>query len=143
LTEFFVGPGKTVLEPGELLEALWVPWPGPGWVASYTKLSPRKAMDLAIVGVAVSLGRVAGALQTRIALAAVAPTPMRAMAAEAHVDAAGTVSPSVAGEAGRLAAAAASPIGDVRGSAGYRRKMVERLVTRMLTTAFHDLGGAQ
>jgi CO/xanthine dehydrogenase FAD-binding subunit len=143
LTEFFVGPGKTVLEPGELLEALWVPWPGPGRVASYTKLSPRKAMDLAIVGVAVSLGRVAGALQTRIALAAVAPTPMRAMAAEAHVDAAGTVGPSVAGEAGRLAAAAASPIGDVRGSAGYRRKMVERLVTRMLITAFHDLGGAR
>jgi CO/xanthine dehydrogenase FAD-binding subunit len=143
LVEFFVGPGQTVLAPGELLEALWVPWPVPGCVASYTKLSPRKAMDLAIVGVAVALGRYDGALQTRIGLAAVAPTPLRATEAEAHVDAAGLVDSLVANEAGRLSAVAASPIDDVRASAGYRRKMVERLVARMLLTAFNDLEATQ
>jgi len=143
LTDFFVGPGKTVLESGELLEALWLPSPGAVRLASYTKLSPRRAMDLAIVGVAVALGRVAGALQTRIGLAAVAPTPLRAMDAEAHVEAAGTINAPVAAEAGRLAAAAASPIDDVRASAGYRLKMIERLVARMLETAFNDLEGAQ
>lgn len=141
LVEFFVGPGQTVLAPGELLEELFVPWPVPGSVSSYTKLSPRKAMDLAIVGVAVALGRNGGALQTRIGLVAVAPTPLRATTAEAHVEAAGLVDSEVANEAGRLAAQAASPIDDVRATADYRRAMVDRLVTRMLLASFDELGG--
>ncbi len=142
LAGFFTGPGQTVLDPGELVEALWVPWPQPRSVASYTKLSPRRAMDLAIVGVAVSLSRYDRILQARIGLAAVAPTPLRATIAEAHVEAAGTVDAGVASEAGRLAADATSPIDDVRASAGYRREMVERLVTRMLLAAFEDLEAA-
>ena len=141
LVDFFVGPGQTVLEPGEILEALWLPWPAPDWVASYTKLSPRKAMDLAIVGVAVALSREEGSLGVRIGLAAVAPTPIRATRAEAHVKDAGEVDVEVATQAGRLAAGVASPIDDVRGSAGYRRVMVERLVTRMLLSSFAELEG--
>jgi len=132
LRDFFVGPGQTVLEPGELLESLLIPWPAPGTEAAYTKLSPRRAMDLAVVGVAVALWQAGSGIQTRIGLGAVAPTPLRATVAEDVVNGAVVIDLDLAAEAGAAAAAAVSPISDVRGSAGYRRTMVERLVTRLL-----------
>jgi CO/xanthine dehydrogenase FAD-binding subunit len=132
LGEFFTGPGQTVLEPGELLESLWLPWPAPGAIASYTKLSPRRAMDLAVVGVAVALWSDRDGLQSRIGLGAVAPTPLRSRTAEAVINGVNEVTPELAAEAGRTVAAGVSPISDLRASAAYRRLMVERLVTRML-----------
>jgi CO/xanthine dehydrogenase FAD-binding subunit len=136
LEDFFLAPGKTVLDRGEMLEAIWVPWPAPGAVASYTKLSPRRAMDLAIVGVAVALWQEPTGLRARIGLGAVAPTPIRAMAAEEVIKGSSKMDPPLAMKAGRVAAAAISPISDVRGSADYRKKMVEQLVARLLV----DLG---
>lgn len=132
LRDFFIGPGQTVLAPGELLESLLIPWPAPGAEALYTKLSPRRAMDLAVVGVAVALWQTDSGLRTRIGLGAVAPTPLRATSAEDVVNGAAAVDAELAAEAGGLAAAGISPIDDVRGSAGYRKKMVGRLVTRAL-----------
>jgi carbon-monoxide dehydrogenase medium subunit len=132
LDEFFVGPGQTVLRPGEMLESLWIPSSPPGTVASYTKLSPRRAMDLAVVGVAVAIWSEGGALQCRIGLGAVAPTPLRGRAAEAVINGATVISADLAAEAGRVAAAEVSPISDLRASAGYRSSMVERLVKRMV-----------
>jgi len=132
LCEFFVGPGRTVLEPGELLESLWIPWPIPGMKARYTKLSPRRAMDLAVVGVAVALWREDSELRTRIGLGAVGPTPLRARAAEDAINGAEVIDPDLATDAGRAAADGAAPIDDVRGSAEYRKAMVEHLVTRLL-----------
>ncbi len=132
LTEFFVGPGRTILDPAESLAALWIPWPVAGTVASYTKVSPRRAMDLAVVGVAVALWREQAGLKARIALGAVAPTPHRAVAAEELIAGTAGMTAELAREAGILAAAAVSPIDDVRGTARYRRKMVERLVARAL-----------
>ncbi len=136
LEDFFVGPGKTVLDRGEMLEALWLPWPAPGAVASYTKLSPRRAMDLAIVGVAVALWQEPAGLHARIGLGAVAPTPIRATAAEEVINGSAKMDLALAKEAARVAAAGISPISDVRGSADYRKKMIERLVARLLV----DLG---
>jgi len=132
LCEFFVGPGETVLEPGELLESVWIPWPVAGMRARYTKLSPRRAMDLAVVGVAVALWRQGSAYRARIGLGAVGPTPIRARAAEDLIGGAEVMDRELASNAARAAAHAASPIDDVRGSAEYRRAMVERLVTRLL-----------
>ncbi|GMQ94088.1 MAG: xanthine dehydrogenase family protein subunit M [Acidimicrobiia bacterium] len=137
LCEFFAAPGQTVLEPGELLESIWIPLSSPKTKASYTKLSPRRAMDLAVVGVAVALWREDSSLRTRIGLGAVAPTPLRAFSAEDVVNGAGGMDSVLAEEAGQEAAADASPISDVRGSARYRAAMVERLVARSL----QDLGG--
>lgn len=137
LSEFFVGPGQTILAPGELLESLWIPWPAAATMASYTKLSPRRAMDLAVVGVAVALWRGPSGLRTRIGLGAVAPTPRRATTAEDVINGAVSIGPELAAEAGRVAAVGVSPISDVRASAGYRKTMVERLVARSL----RDLGG--
>ena len=132
LADFFVGPGQTVLEPGELLEALSIPEPLSGIEASYKKSSPRNAMDLAVAGVAVALWRDASGIHSRIGLGAVAPTPLRATAAEEIINGSATIGPTLAAESGRLAAAAASPISDVRGSAAYRVALVERIVARLL-----------
>ncbi len=89
-------------------------------------------MDLAVVGVAVGVASPASGLDVRIALGAVAPTPLRARAAEDYVAGEGRIDEAVAAEAGRLAQEAVSPIDDVRGSARYRRAMVRRVVTRDL-----------
>ncbi len=78
LDEFFVGPGQTVMSEDEFLAALLLPIPPEGAVATYLKQSPRRAMDLAVVGVGALLAREGNRLQARIALGAVAPTPLRA-----------------------------------------------------------------
>lgn len=140
LAEFFVGPGKTVLAQDELLAALLLPDPPGGAVATYIKHSPRRAMDLAVVGVGVLLAPIrsgglkatGGRLDVRIALGAVAPTPLRATAAEALLREATRLEGAVIDQAARLAAQAAVPISDVRASAEYRTEMVRTLTSRAL-----------
>ena len=94
-------------------------------------------MDLAFVGIAVSvtLENPEGVVrEARIALGAVAPTPLRATAAE-NVVRGKRLSEEVLVEAGRLAAEATSPISDVRSSADYRRIMTDVLTQRALRQA--------
>ncbi|HLB29595.1 MAG TPA: xanthine dehydrogenase family protein subunit M, partial [Dehalococcoidia bacterium] len=84
LEEFFTGPGRTVLGPGELLVALEVPAPVHGSSNAYLKHSPRRAMDIAVVGAAAWVLTENGICRDcRIALGAVAPTPLRARNSEA------------------------------------------------------------
>lgn len=133
LDEFFLGPGRTVLAKDEILAAVYIPEPWPGAVATYLKHSPRRAMDLAVVGVGVLLARTAaGRFEVRIALGAVAPTPLRATGAEALLREAARLDDTVIHEAARLAAQAAVPIDDVRASAEYRTEMVRTLTARAL-----------
>ncbi|MFH1033970.1 MAG: xanthine dehydrogenase family protein subunit M [Pseudomonadota bacterium] len=132
LAEFFSGPGQTCLGSDELVEDIRVPPAGAGLKGVYYKLSPRRRMDLAVVGVAV-VGRVEdGRVQdVRIGLGAVAPTPLRARQAEAEIMGA-PLEASQVDRAARAAAAEARPIDDHRASAEYRRLMVEVLVRRGL-----------
>lgn len=135
LEEFFVGPQKTVLRPGEILTQILVPVPEEGMGGAYLKLSPRKALDLAIVGVAVVVGRDGGVCAgCRIGLGAVAPTPVRARQAEKAAKEARLERDSLE-EIGRLAAAEAKPISDIRASAEYRRDMVGVMVKRAMGQA--------
>lgn len=129
MSRFFTGPGRTALRPGELVTEVVLPATCGGFAGSYLRLSRRKGMDLATVGVLV--GRCNGRLppRYRIALAAVAPTPIRATAAEELLEARGS---AAAAEAAELAMEACAPITDVRGSAEYRREMVGVLVRRGL-----------
>jgi carbon-monoxide dehydrogenase medium subunit len=120
LEEFFAGPGKTVLKPGELVTAIVVPAPPPGTKKVYLKHGRRKAMELATVGVAVT--RTPDGV--RIALGAVAPTVIRARAAE-------RLFPDIEAAA-RAAMDEARPISNVRASADYRREMVRVLTRRAL-----------
>lgn len=131
LDEFFTGPGKTVLKPGELLTAVFIPTPQPQARAVYLKHSPRRAMDLAVAGVA-ALFTHGQQPQARFALSAVAPTPRRIAAVEQFLQEASVLDEGVIQDAARLAAQAAQPISDVRSSAAYRTRMVEVLSRRAL-----------
>jgi len=136
MEDFFTGPGRTVLRPGEIVLQVRVPALAPRAGRAYIKHGRRKAMELATVGVATSLvldaaGRVA---DVRIALGAVAATPIRARTAE------GALRGERPGEAlfahaGALAAQESRPISNVRASASYRREMVGVLTRRALQQA--------
>ncbi len=136
LERFFVGPGQTVLGPGEILVEVRVPTPPARSGANYERHTPRVEMDIAVVGVGsyVELDEAGAIAACRIALGAVAPTVVRATAAEQAVIG------QPAGEelyrrAGELAVGHARPISDQRGSAEFRRRLVENLVYRTLGRA--------
>lgn len=130
LEAFFLGPGRSALEADELLREIILPPPEERVL--YFKQAPRAYMDIAVVGVAVSLHLVNGLCQrVRIALGAVAPVPLRVRQVEPEL----TGQPLTADRierAASLAATACSPIDDVRGSAWYRRRMVQVLARRAL-----------
>lgn len=142
LEDFFSGPGKTALQPGELVLTIAVPPPPAAFGTHartgrvYIKHGRRKAMELATVGVAVSLTLDAAGVctQARIALGAVAPTPIRARAAETLLEGTRIGPESLAGAAER-AMLACTPISNVRASAAYRREMVGVLTRRALEQA--------
>ncbi len=135
LTEFFVGPRKTCLAPTELLTGIVVPSRNLGKPAAFLKFGLRKGQALALVNVAVALWCEDGVCRDpAIALGAVAPTVMRATAAEAYL-AGRPLSEAAVSEAGRIAAEEAKPISDFRASADYRRELVAVLTRRALRQA--------
>jgi CO/xanthine dehydrogenase FAD-binding subunit len=136
LEQFFTGPRKTVIEPGEMLLEIIVPKPAAGSRGVYLKLSPRHAMDLAVVGVAVT-GRWEKEICTdvRIALGAVAPTPVRAPVAEAMLRGQ-KVTPELIDRAAKNAITQCSPIDDHRASQEYRCDMVYVMTKRALNQVF-------
>ena len=132
LDRFFRGPGQAALVPGELLAWVEFPRKHAGWTVRYERLDVRRAMDIAIVGVALALRRDgAGITEARLAIGAVAPTPLRVPEAEAAL-VEGGLAPAAIQQAAQLAMAASRPIGDVRATAEYRRQMVGTLVRRAL-----------
>lgn len=135
--EFCTGPGKNVLQPGELLVALTLPPAQAGSGSAYQRFIPRNEMDIAVVGAGswIQLDeprqRIAAA---RIALAAVGPTPrVAAQAAEFLVGKEPTAANFA--EAGELARQVATPISDMRGPAEYRTHLVGVLTQRTLAAA--------
>jgi len=135
LDEFFTGPGQTVRHPNEILTEIQVPPPRPHSGAVYIKYSPRRAMDLAVVGIAVAITlEDCICRDVRIAMGAVAPTPRRARNAESVLLNREPTADRLE-EAARVAASECSPISDVRGSADYRRKMVRVNTRRALQQA--------
>ncbi len=139
LDKFFLGPGATVLGDGELLTRLKIPLTRNRRGFAYYKLSTRKAMDLAFVGVAVllELGGNDEISKTRIALGAVAPTPIRVPSAE-NLLAGVRFSREAARESAELAAQSCEPISDLRASAEYRREMVRELCQQGLLAAYRQ-----
>ncbi len=132
MEKFFTGPGKTVLLDGEILTRINVPSPPPNTGKVYLKLGRRAAMELATVGVAVTLTLDGNECRSvRIVLGAVAPTPMRATDAE-DILIGKAISENAIEEASQAAKDQCRPISDVRGSADYRREMVRVLTGRAL-----------
>lgn len=131
LEEFLVGPGKTVLGADELVTEIAVPPPPARTGKIYIKHGRRKAMELATVGVAVSLTVNA---EVKIVLGAVAPTPIRARNAEAVLRGK-HISEELIEQAAKAAETESRPISNVRASAEYRRDMVRVLTRRALEQA--------
>lgn len=137
--ELFAGYLETTLRPGELITGIAVPTSTPGARGGYLKFLPRTADDFATVSVAavvdVAEGRVAG---LRVALGAVAPTPVRARSVEtALVDR--LVTPDDLRDAAQLVRQDIDPMSDARGSASYKKEAaavcVRRLLGRLLEAA--------
>ncbi|HWP56273.1 MAG TPA: xanthine dehydrogenase family protein subunit M [Candidatus Acidoferrales bacterium] len=135
LEDFFRGPGQTVLGSDEILCELVIPPSDRRLVGEYIKFSPREMMDLAYVGVAVALVlNDRRCERARIALGAVAPTPLRARNAEAIL-LNQVLNEEIAEKAAAAAASECKPISDVRSSAAYRREMVRAMTKRALLNA--------
>jgi CO/xanthine dehydrogenase FAD-binding subunit len=134
--EFFLGPKRTCLASDELiLGAEWTPVPGPG---SFAKVGPRNAMVIAVASVCVQLDE--DRHEVRLALGSVGPTVLRASVAELFGSELLDWEDPAEGlaEFGRWAASEAQPIDDLRGSAAYRRHVVEVLATRTLRWALEE-----
>jgi carbon-monoxide dehydrogenase medium subunit len=132
LEDFFAGPGQTVLGRDEMLVEVQVPAMPRNSEAIYLKHAIRGAADLAIVGVAVMASMDDGCLRgIRIALGAVAPTPMRARIAERFVEGR-KLDDALIAEAAQAASAECRPITDARAAAHYRREMVKVLTQRAI-----------
>ena len=135
IAAFFTGVRRTVLAPDEILVELVVPNPGAHSGGNYLRHTPRRELDIAVVGVASQLTLANGrCTKARIALAAVAPVPLRAAAAEQVLEGQ-AVTPDLIKRAADRAVDAARPISDQRGSADFRRHLVRVLTRRTLTTA--------
>ncbi len=136
LTEFLLGPGRTVLRPDELVTGVTFARPSSGARGVYKKAGQRNALAIAIASVA--LVHEPGAGTVRIALGSVAPTPVRAADAESLFESGWRDEPARAellGEVALAAARAASPIDDIRASAWYRTVLIEVLTRRALEEA--------
>ena len=135
MSSFFTGVRRTVLAPDELLVELVIPAPAAHSGGHYLRHTPRRELDIAVVGVASQVTLAGGVcVSARIALAAVAPTPVRATAAEAALQGQ-PLTPEAIERAAALAVDAAKPIDDHRGSADFRRHLVRVLTRRTLAVA--------
>lgn len=137
LERFLLGPGQTARRPDELLTAVRFAEPPPRSGTAFLKAGRRRAMEISVACVAVRLTLDADlerCLEARVALGAVAPTTVRARAAERLLEGA-PLTEAVLREAGAAAAGECEPISDVRASARYRRLLVEALVPRALRRA--------
>lgn len=134
--EFVTGPGQTLLGRGEVLVAFLIPRPSPRTADAYLRLIPRSEMDIAVAGAAVSvtLDDAGVCTAARVAIAAVAPTPLLVPdAANALIGS--TLDDAAVRRAGAAATTAASPIDDKRGTAAYRRTVVGVLTRRAASIA--------
>jgi carbon-monoxide dehydrogenase medium subunit len=141
LKSFFTGPGKTVLQPGDIVVSITLPVPPVGSYGVYKKLGRNAISDISILGVTVygypCKENVSG-YQFKVVLASVAPVPFESVKAEA-VLAEKKLSNEVFAEAAQAAMDSVTPIDDVRGSARYRKYMVRNLTQEALTEIWSKL----
>jgi CO/xanthine dehydrogenase FAD-binding subunit len=149
IDQFFTGPKRHALEPGELIAAVRIPLPT--GAEQFSKIGTRNAMVIAVAAFSLALRPDRQEVGTGIGSAG--PTPMRARQAEQFLAAAlaeeglwesrAQVPATVEAEFGRLVAAAAKPVDDVRGTAAYRRHCLSVMARRTLTWAWQDFQRAQ
>jgi len=139
IEDFFLGPGETILQPDELIEEIFFPPMSAEDFGVYLKLGQRNALAISIVSVAIKSAFKSRAIsKIQIALGAVAPQVLRARRTEERLMNS-QLSKRDIEEASQLAAEEASPISDIRGSADYRRELVQSLVQEGLNRLKKEL----
>ena len=141
LAEFFVGPGQSIIEPEEILTEIRLPVMPSITAATFIKLGQRRSMAISQVNLAtrLTLDESATVSDARIVLGAVAPTPIRAPAAEGILTGK-QLSDELLEQAAAEAGQEISAIADVRASQAYREQMTEVLVRRALRATRDELG---
>ena len=135
--EICTGPGRTSLAPDEILVSLSIPTPPENSGAAFLRFIPRNEMDIAVANAAarVDLDDGGATFKTaRIAIGAVAPTPLFVEAAGAALSGKPVDDASIS-NAARIARDASTPINDMRGTIEHRKQLVEVLTTRALRRA--------
>ncbi len=138
---FIIGPGQTALAKGEMVASLRIPKPQGTSAVTYLKLGARRAMETAIVAVAVRITcdkKFKKILSAKIVLGAVAPVPLRVPDAEEILITHG-VEPDVLDQISSLARDRAKPITDLRGTERYRSEMVKVLTRRAVEKVWKGL----
>ena len=136
LCDFFLGPGKTALDPGEIVKSIELPFLRDGASSVYIKTARTKAVDLAQVGVAALLQP---DRRLRVALGAVAPRPLVVSAVE-RMRPLGLWTEGAREEAVAEVVRAASPITDLRATAEYRRHLIAVQTRRALAELLGAVG---
>ncbi len=132
LIDFFTGPGKTAMQGNELLTSIVFAAPVEGFRAEFLKSGPRPALEISMVSMGVAAVQKEGVLSNvRVAIGAVAPTPIRARATEAVLEGQ-LLDESLVDEAAAAAGREVSPIDDVRASAWYRSHLTGVYIRRLL-----------
>lgn len=145
LEDFFTGPGKTVLQGGELLVEVQVPTPSPQTSGVYLKYTTRGGEELSVVGVAAVAtcgSRNEPCTDVKIVLGTVMPSPMRAKEAEAILKGK-MIDDGLIEKAAQIASDESRPRDSIRGSADYRREMVRILTRDALRQAFERTQSAR
>ena len=141
--DFCTGPGRNVLQDGEILVSIHIPPPQAHSGANYLRFIPRNEMDIAVAGVGTSVVLDASGqnfVSARISLASVAPTPV--FCRDAGESLAGRpVSEAAIQEASEKAMADAVPINDMRGTIRQRIHLVGVLTRRTLNNAVERARG--
>jgi carbon-monoxide dehydrogenase medium subunit len=135
--QFCVAPGRNALQAGEFLVSLKIPPVKPGFGAAYLRFIPRNEMDIAVVGAGASVQLDESRskfVAARVALGAVAPTPLYIPEAGAAL-VGKPVNAAAIAEAAKIAQAAARPISDMRGTAEYRKHLSAVMARRALELA--------
>ena len=137
--EFFSGPGEHVLRAGEILTWIHFPIPSRQTHCDYQKMTARTKLGIALVGVALALTREGARIrEARMALGAVAPTPIRAFRAEEMLREK-PIEDQLLEQAATEATKEAKPISDIRGSAQYRSEIIRVLTLRGLRAAMNTM----
>jgi carbon-monoxide dehydrogenase medium subunit len=138
LADFFVAPGRTLLDSDELLTQVHIPAPAPSSGSAFLKTS-RVVADISQVCTAVKLVREGNIVRdARIALGSVAPIPLRVKHASASLIGQ-PFTRELAEEAGQIAAQEISPISDVRATREYRQHIAAVLVRDALVQAWGSI----
>ena len=139
--DFCVAPGRNALAANEFLASIHLPPPEPHSGARYLRFIPRNEMDIAVVGVGVNVVLDGGKFRSaRIALAAVAPTPLFVQTAGEALTGQPISAESIA-KAAEAAKAAAQPIDDMRGTIAYRKHLCAVMTRRAIEDAIKRARG--